>query len=204
MFFKTKNVKASYGVSAGKASSALKSHLKYLQYRERDQQKESRQDRHLFDKERDRVDRKDAHDDVMKARAGTIYYHRMVLSPSNQEPVTDWRVWARDVMADLERHLGTDLHWYATIHQNTDNPHVHVVLRGTGENCATGNSQSVELTPVEFKIIKESGRNHSEYEHYQQIQDIFKELDHLDTLEHFSETEHTLSIHQQPTYDFGR
>lgn len=184
MFFQTKNVKASRGTSISKASSSLKSHLKYIQYRERDEQKESRQDRHLFSKEHDHVDRKDAHADIMVERAGDIYYHRMVLSPADSEPVSDWHQWTRDVMSDLERHLGTDLHWYGAVHQNTDNPHVHVVLRGTGEDRETGRAIPVELTPKEFTVIKASGREHSEYEHYRQIQDVLKELDQLDRLEH--------------------
>jgi len=197
MFFKTKNVKASRGVSAGKASSALKSHLKYLQYRERDELKEAREDRCLFGKERDQIDRKDAHTDLMAERAGDIYYHRMVLSPSHQEPVTDWREWTRDVMGDLERHLGTDLHWYGAVHQNTDNPHVHVVLCGTGENRETGRAEPVELTPQEFNVIKRSGRDHSEYEHQQQIQEVLKELEQFDK-------EHILSTSQEPAYEWER
>jgi type IV secretory pathway VirD2 relaxase len=201
MIFKTKNVKASRGTSAGKASSALKSHFKYIQYRERDELKESRQDRYLFSKEHDHIDRKDAHADIMSELAGDIYYHRMVLSPADNEPVSDWHQWTRDVMGDLERHYGTELHWYGVVHQNTDNPHVHVVLRGTGEDRDTGRATPVELTPKEFKIIRESGREHSEYEHYRQIQEVFKELDQVDTLE-----QDYLLMHQQAerTFEFDR
>jgi type IV secretory pathway VirD2 relaxase len=199
MIFKTRNVKASRGTSAGKASSALKSHFKYIQYRERDELKESRQDRHLFSKARDHIDRKEAHADIMAERAGDIYYHRMVLSPADNEPITDWHQWTRGIMSDLERHYGMELHWYGVVHQNTDNPHVHVVLRGTGENRMTGRAEPVELTPKEFKIIRESGREHSEYEHYRQIQEVFKELDQVDTLEH-----DYLLMHQHPTLEFDR
>src|SRR5690242_10867417 len=131
MIFKTKNVRASR-VSPGKARSALESHLKYLEYRQRDEQHESRQDRYLFDKYSNHVHRKAIRDDVMAERAGDIYYHRMILSPADTEPVTDWHHWTRDVMNDLQRHLKTELHWCAVVHQNTDHPHVHIVLRGTG------------------------------------------------------------------------
>ena len=37
-------------------------------------------------------------------------------------------------MADVERDLGTRLDWVATDHWNTDNPHVHVLIRGKAED----------------------------------------------------------------------
>jgi hypothetical protein len=201
MIFKTKNVRVSR-ISSGKASSALKSHLKYLEYRQRDEQHESRQDRYLFDKHSNHIHRKAIHDDVMAERAGDIYYHRMILSPADTEPITDWHQWTRDVMNDLQRHLETDLHWYAVIHQNTDNPHVHVVLRGTGENLETGQAEPVELTPQELKLIKQSGREHSEYDHYRQVQEVLKTLDQDDQREWRREQDRTLF--QEPASTFER
>jgi type IV secretory pathway VirD2 relaxase len=37
----------------------------------------------------------------------------------------------------VERDLGTKLEWVAVAHYNTDNPHVHVVIRGRHENGST-------------------------------------------------------------------
>jgi type IV secretory pathway VirD2 relaxase len=111
-------------VSSKKASSALKSHLKYLQYRERDQTKETRQDRSLFSRDQDHIDRRQAHDSIMQEGAGKVYYHRMILSPAHDEHVTDWRDWTRSIMGDLEKRLDTRLDWYAAKHANTDDPHV--------------------------------------------------------------------------------
>ena len=37
-------------------------------------------------------------------------------------------------MVDVERDLGTRLDWVATDHWNTDNPHVHVLIRGKAED----------------------------------------------------------------------
>ena len=37
-------------------------------------------------------------------------------------------------MADVERDLGTKLDWVAVDHWNTDNPHVHVLVRGRAED----------------------------------------------------------------------
>jgi hypothetical protein len=125
MIVKSKHVRASR-VSQGQASSALKSHLKYLQYRERDPELESRADRSLFNEEEDHIDRRAVHDNLMGERAGDIYYHRVILSPAQDEPVKDWRAWTRSVMHDLEERLHQDLDWYAVLHHNTDDPRVHV------------------------------------------------------------------------------
>jgi type IV secretory pathway VirD2 relaxase len=40
------------------------------------------------------------------------------------------RTFTRELMADAERDLGTQLDWVAVDHWNTDNPHVHVLIRG--------------------------------------------------------------------------
>ncbi len=182
MIVKSKNVRPSR-VSQKKASSSLKSHLKYLQYRERDPLLETREDRQVFDKDHDRVDRRTAHDQVMGgAPAGDIYYHRMILSPAADEPVEDLRQWAREIMADLEDRLSQDLDWYAAQHRNTDDPHVHVVLCGTGTNRETGREELLNLTREDFKAMRESGREHSDYEHYRLVRDTLRELDERDTL----------------------
>jgi type IV secretory pathway VirD2 relaxase len=181
MIVKSSYVRASR-VSQGRASSALNSHLKYLQYRERDPALESRADRYLFNDEEDHVGRRAVHDDLMGERAGDIYYHRLILSPAQDEPVEDWREWTRSVMRDLEDRLDQDLGWYAVQHHNTDDPHVHVVLSGTGIDRETGREEPVELTPQDFRSLRESGREHSDYDHYHFIEDVLRDLDERDTI----------------------
>jgi len=191
MIVKSKYISARK-VAPGKASSALKSHLKYLQYRERGEH-ETREERHLFSKDNEHVDRQDVHADVMqREQAGDIYYHRLILSPSEDEPVQDWHAWTRDVMHDLEQNQGKDIEWYATVHQNTDNPHVHVVLNGTGQDRETGTAEPVTLSRQDFQVLRESGHDHSEYEHNHQIENIFRDLDQDDQREQQPE-------HHEPT-----
>lgn len=180
MIVKSAHVRASR-VRQEKASSALKSHLKYLQYRERDPQTETKEDRYLFSKDSDHVDRRAIHDDIMRERAGNIYYHRIIFSPSQQEPVTDWHAWTRAVMRDLEDRLGKDLDWCAAHHQNTDDPHVHVVLRGTGTNRETGETEPVSFNAQDFAFMRQCGREHSEYDYYRLVREKFDELDQRDT-----------------------
>ena len=182
MIVKSQHVRASR-VSQAKASSTLGSHFKYLQYRERDPLLETKEDRQVFDKDHDRVDRRAAREQVMGAEpAGDINYHRLILSPAQEEPVEDLRQWTREVMVDLEDRLGQDLDWYAAQHRNTDDPHVHVVLRGSGTNRETGREESVNLTRDDFKAMRESGREHSDYEHYHLVRETLRELDERDTI----------------------
>ena len=60
-------------------------------------------------------------------------FFRVILSPERGDQM-DLEAHTREVLASAERDLGTKLEWAAVAHYNTDNPHVHVVLRGRDEN----------------------------------------------------------------------
>ena len=47
-----------------------------------------------------------------------------------REEMADLRAFTRELMADAERDLNTRFDWVAVDHWNTDNPHVHVLVRG--------------------------------------------------------------------------
>ena len=57
----------------------------------------------------------------------------MILSPEFGEKI-DLDQMTREVMARMERDLGTKLEWVAVSHFNTDHPHVHVALRGVRDD----------------------------------------------------------------------
>ncbi len=63
-------------------------------------------------------------------------FFRVILSPERGDRM-DLEAHTREVMASAERDLGTKLEWVAVAHFNTDNPHVHVVIRGRQENGST-------------------------------------------------------------------
>ena len=44
--------------------------------------------------------------------------------------MADLHAFTRELMKDAERDLGTRLDWVAVDHWNTDNPHIHVLVRG--------------------------------------------------------------------------
>ena len=55
---------------------------------------------------------------------------RVIVSPEDGKEFGDLRTYTRNVMAQMERDLGTKLDWAAANHYDTANPHSHVVIRG--------------------------------------------------------------------------
>jgi type IV secretory pathway VirD2 relaxase len=48
--------------------------------------------------------------------------------------MADLRAFTRELMADADRDLGAKLDWVAVDHWNTDNPHIHVLVRGRADD----------------------------------------------------------------------
>jgi type IV secretory pathway VirD2 relaxase len=65
--------------------------------------------------------------------AGDERLWKLIISPEFGDRV-DLAQLTRDVMARMEQDLGTHLEWVSVSHFNTDNPHVHVALRGVRDN----------------------------------------------------------------------
>jgi type IV secretory pathway VirD2 relaxase len=62
------------------------------------------------------------------------HHFRFIVSPEDAAQLADFRTFTRELMADVERDLDTRLDWVATDHWNTDNPHVHVLIRGKADD----------------------------------------------------------------------
>jgi type IV secretory pathway VirD2 relaxase len=62
------------------------------------------------------------------------HHFRFTVSPEDATEMADLRTFTRELMADAERDLGTRLDWVAVDHWNTDNPHVHVLVRGRADD----------------------------------------------------------------------
>ena len=62
------------------------------------------------------------------------HHFRFIVSPEDAAQLEDLRTFTRELMEDVERDLGTRLDWVATDHWNTDNPHVHILIRGKAED----------------------------------------------------------------------
>ena len=62
------------------------------------------------------------------------HHFRFIISPEDASELENVRAVTRELMADAERDLGTKLDWVAVDHWNTDNPHVHVLIRGRADD----------------------------------------------------------------------
>ena len=167
----------------------LSTHFKYLEHRPRQQQElegreaETREDRYLFTAESDHVLRRQAVDDIMSHTHQRVNYHHLVLSPGEEDQVSDLRQWTRAVMADLEQWKQQRLVWYAVQHRNTAHPHVHVVIAGAAEQYGTDRQYPVVLRDnPDFDFVKARGREHSDYAFYQTIQQATQALEGEDEL----------------------
>ena len=61
------------------------------------------------------------------------HHFRFTVSPEEAGQMADLRAFTRELMADAERDLGAKLDWAAVDHWNTDNPHIHVLVRGRAD-----------------------------------------------------------------------
>lgn len=64
------------------------------------------------------------------------HHFRFIVSPEDAGEMTDLKAFTRDLASQMEADLGTRLDWVAVDHWNTDNPHVHLLVRGVDERGA--------------------------------------------------------------------
>jgi type IV secretory pathway VirD2 relaxase len=64
------------------------------------------------------------------------HHFRIIVSPEDAADLSDLREYTRDLVRQMEADLGTRLEWIAVDHWNTDNPHVHLLLRGVDDQGA--------------------------------------------------------------------
>ncbi|TGQ89040.1 DUF3363 domain-containing protein [Mesorhizobium sp. M8A.F.Ca.ET.208.01.1.1] len=62
------------------------------------------------------------------------HHFRFIVSPEDALEMADLKSFTRDLMDRMQKDLGTPLDWVAVEHWNTDNPHVHVILRGRADD----------------------------------------------------------------------
>ncbi|MEM7397321.1 MAG: DUF3363 domain-containing protein [Pseudomonadota bacterium] len=108
-------------------SAPLAKHIDYLK---REGVTKDGRDATMFGKEHDR-----ANDRVFAASTDDDRHHfRFIVSPEDAGQMEDLRAFTRELMTQAERDLGTELDWVAADHWNTDNPHVHVLVRGKADD----------------------------------------------------------------------
>ncbi len=118
-------VKARVVKHGGRAS--LAAHLNYLQ---RDGVTRDGEKGVLFGAEAEGLDR-----NAFAATCENDRHHfRFIVSPEDAPQMGDLKTFTRELMTQMEKDLGTRLDWRAVEHWNTDNPHVHIIVRGVGED----------------------------------------------------------------------
>ena len=83
------------------------------------------------------------------------HHFRFTLSPEDAGQMADLRAFTRELMADAERDLGTKLDWVAVDHWNTDNPHIHVLVRGRADD-GQDRSSAATTSAMAFAVVLES------------------------------------------------
>ena len=108
-------------------SAPLPKHMAYLK---RDGVTRDGADARMFDASSDAADEQA----FAERTADDRHHFRFIISPEDAAELADLRSFTRELMQDVERDLGTGLDWVAVDHWNTDNPHVHVLIRGRADD----------------------------------------------------------------------
>ena len=104
-------------------AAPLTAHLTYLR---REGVTRDGEKARLFGPEVDEVDGR-----VFAERCQDDRHHfRFIVSPEDAVDMANLKSFARDLMGQMEKDLGTKLDWAGVDHWNTDNPHVHIIVRG--------------------------------------------------------------------------
>jgi type IV secretory pathway VirD2 relaxase len=108
--------------------ATLGPHLNYLQ---REGVTRDGEKARMFGPEADKADVKEFTERCEDDR----HHFRFIVSPEDASEMADLKGFARDLMSQVEKDLGTKLDWVGVDHWNTDNPHVHIILRGRADDA---------------------------------------------------------------------
>ena len=111
---------------AGIKPAALRENLDYI---ERDGVQPDGSPGHLEAGDREQIDA----ESFASRIEGDRHHFKIIVSPEDGAQIGDLKAYTRELMAQVERDLGTRLEWVATDHWDTDNPHIHILLRGQDE-----------------------------------------------------------------------
>ena len=108
-------------------SAPLAKHIAYLK---RDGVTRDGRDAAMFDRDGDAADERA----FASACEDDRHHFRFIISPEDAGSLEDVCAFTRDLMVQAERDLGMRLDWIAVDHWNTNNPHIHVLVRGKADD----------------------------------------------------------------------
>lgn len=124
-----------HGFGGGGAGGKLVAHAQYL---ERDGAAREGERGQFYDRALDVAE--DARERVQEWAVEDRRHFRVMLAPESGARMVgedgDLHDFTRETMARMERDLGVELDWLAVDHHNTDNPHVHIIVRGVRRDGA--------------------------------------------------------------------
>ncbi len=141
-------VKHSYIKASNKGRGRAKAHVNYIRFRPGKDENET--NRTFFTERTDGFTATDVHRAIDRQENRGVLMHKLILSPGVKE--ADVQQFVRESMYELGRSKGLDLEWYAVEHQNTANPHAHVVVMATDKK-----GRQVRLHRSDYTKVKESG-----------------------------------------------
>ncbi len=175
-------------VRHGARPGTLRAHLNYLR---RDGVTRDGEKARMFGPETDDADVKDFAERCEDDR----HHFRFIVSPDDALEMADFKTFTRELMANVEKDLGTKLDWVAVDHWNTEHPHVHVILRGRADD-----GQDLVIAR---DYIKEGMRNRAQDLITQELGPR-TDLDIRRSLERQIEAERWTQIDRQLAHDAGR
>lgn len=110
-----------------RSSGPLAAHLKYLR---REGVTRDGNAAKLFGPDTDETD----HDAFCDRCKDDRHHFRFIVSPDNATELGDLKSFARNLMGDVQRDLGTKVDWVGVDHWNTQHPHVHILVRGVADD----------------------------------------------------------------------
>jgi len=156
-------VKHSYIKAANKGRGRAKAHVNYIRFRPGKDENEV--NRSFFTERTDGFTAGDVHRAIDRQETRGVLVHKLIMSPGVKE--ANVQQFVRESMAELGRSKGLDLEWFAVEHQNTANPHAHVVVMATDKK-----GRQVRLHKADYTKVKEAG---DEYLERNRLLDTVKE-----------------------------
>jgi type IV secretory pathway VirD2 relaxase len=110
-----------------RSPGALRAHIGYLQ---RDGVTRDGAPGRLFDAAAEEADGRA----FAERCEGDRHHFRFIVSPDNASELASLRAFTRELMDQAGRDLGSRLDWVAIDHWNTEHPHIHILVRGRGDD----------------------------------------------------------------------